>query len=184
MSTTPRNAPTATETAITMMVSRTVSSRVGHVTRRSSPMTSPTMRTLNARRATCPLTRRAAPGSLAILSHLAVENVLAAARAVLVQLQPVRVVAPIFARVVSALSALRAAERYEYSDFASARHVAIRSRVCVPIGLERRGGRAGCPSARHRRRVSNRLSRLSPRSRPSCRPRGRRSEAGRPAPPA
>ena len=64
-STSPRNAPTATATHMTMMLRRSVSSLEGHVTLRSSPTTSPIMRTLNARRATSPPTLRVTPGSLA-----------------------------------------------------------------------------------------------------------------------
>ena len=64
-STSPRNAPTATATHITMMLRRSVSSLEGHVTLRSSPTTSPIMRMLNARRATSPPTLRVTPGSLA-----------------------------------------------------------------------------------------------------------------------
>ena len=48
-----------------MMLRRSVSSLEGHVTLRSSPTTSPIMRTLNARRATSPPTLRVTPGSLA-----------------------------------------------------------------------------------------------------------------------
>ena len=55
----------AAATQITIMLSRSVSSLVGHVTLRSSPTTSPIIRTLKARRATSPPTLRGPPGSLA-----------------------------------------------------------------------------------------------------------------------
>ncbi len=56
----PRNAPTAPATAITMIDSRTVSSRVGQVTRRSSAIVSPTKRALNTRRLASAVAREVA----------------------------------------------------------------------------------------------------------------------------
>ena len=97
----PRNAPTALATTITIIESRMASSRVGQVTRRNSAMVSPMKRALNTRRLS--LTN-------GLLPDLSVELVGPATGAVLLQLQPVRVVTPVLGRVVGPLAAVGATE--------------------------------------------------------------------------
>ena len=61
----PRKVPITAATAITMMVRRVVSSRLGHVTLRNSEMTSPKTLMLKARRAASELSRPGTPCCLA-----------------------------------------------------------------------------------------------------------------------
>lgn len=122
-STRPRNAPIATATATTMIERRKVSSRVGHVTLRSSPTTSPIARILKARLATCELTLRVTPGSLATLSHLAMHCMLSTAWAELLQLQPLRIVPTVLTRVVRALSTVDTSKSDKDSHFSPAGHI-------------------------------------------------------------
>src|SRR5581483_7481523 len=132
MSTPPSPMPIATETTTTTTVNRTVSSRVGQDTFFSSEMMSRTgfgtSRSYSERCFAASAAaaargfrtggwRRSARLISLLLPDLAVRPVDPAARAVLAQLQPLRVVAAVLRRRVRALLALRARERDDLPVF-------------------------------------------------------------------
>src|SRR5436190_19297875 len=127
--------------------------------------------------ATAAEARRAIASSGLALSGLAVQRVLALARAELLQFKPVRVVAPVLARDVVALLALRARQRDLGTDVGRLGHGGVpsslrwgfqRSRI---VGARDRmqnarlaGARTACRSGRRQALVSAMLPRSGGRT--------------------
>jgi len=99
-----------------------VSCRVGQVTLRISPTTSPNIRKLTALRAACVLILRGNPGSRATLPHLSVQSMCSTSWAVLLEFQPLWVVATVLRWIIRSFPTIHATEVYENSGICSPCH--------------------------------------------------------------